>query len=193
MPNSHMPGRWRLSRGNSVFKTGVPRRRGCPPAEMSAFRSRCCAASTRRGRASSTSTICISASNGSTASTMPTRSVHAVAPRSVRPGLSEHHGDGTPGSTVWVPVGDVRALHAELHATRYGLLNPGVEDYSPGGRPSKSSIRSPTRSGSGRPRPEALRATSSKLSPDPISSTDWPPHLSRRQAGWQHRTYVRNP
>ncbi len=47
--------------------------------------------------------------------------------------LSEHHGDGTPGSTVWVPVDDVRALHAELHATGYGRLNPGIEDDSPGG------------------------------------------------------------
>lgn len=49
------------------------------------------------------------------------------------PDLSEHHGDGTPGSTVWVPVGDVRALHAELQATGYGRLNPGVEDDFPGG------------------------------------------------------------
>jgi len=47
--------------------------------------------------------------------------------------LSEHHGDGTPGSTLWVPVGDVTALHKELHATGYGRMSPGIEVDSPGG------------------------------------------------------------
>ena len=47
--------------------------------------------------------------------------------------ISEHHGDGTPGSTVWVPVGDVAALHAELHATGYDRMNPGIDADSPGG------------------------------------------------------------
>ncbi|BBZ02321.1 glyoxalase [Mycolicibacterium chitae] len=47
--------------------------------------------------------------------------------------LSEHHGDGTPGSTVWVPVSDVAALHEELRATGYGRINPGIDADSPGG------------------------------------------------------------
>lgn len=47
--------------------------------------------------------------------------------------LSEHHGDGTPGSTVWVPVADVTALHRELHATGYDRMSPGIEADSPGG------------------------------------------------------------
>ncbi|WP_032702087.1 glyoxalase superfamily protein [Mycobacteroides abscessus] len=47
--------------------------------------------------------------------------------------LSEHHGDGTPGSTVWVPVSDVTALHRELHATGYERMSPGIEVDSPGG------------------------------------------------------------
>lgn len=47
--------------------------------------------------------------------------------------LSEHHGDGTPGSVVWVPVADVRALHAELHARGSSRLRPGVDDDAPGG------------------------------------------------------------
>ena len=47
--------------------------------------------------------------------------------------LSEHHGDGTPGSTVWVPVTDVVALQGELLATGYPRMNPGVEADSPGG------------------------------------------------------------
>ncbi|WP_176562266.1 glyoxalase superfamily protein [Mycolicibacterium palauense] len=47
--------------------------------------------------------------------------------------LSEHHGDGTPGSTVWVPVGDVAALQEELRATGYPRMNPGIDADSPGG------------------------------------------------------------
>ncbi|MBK1783347.1 glyoxalase superfamily protein [Prauserella cavernicola] len=47
--------------------------------------------------------------------------------------LSEHHGDGTPGSVVWVPVGDVRALHRELTARRHPRLRPGVDHDAPGG------------------------------------------------------------
>jgi catechol 2,3-dioxygenase-like lactoylglutathione lyase family enzyme len=33
--------------------------------------------------------------------------------------LSEHHGDATPGSTVFVPVEDIDALHRELAAKPY--------------------------------------------------------------------------
>ncbi|MGY4709193.1 glyoxalase superfamily protein [Mycolicibacterium sp. CBM1] len=47
--------------------------------------------------------------------------------------LSEHHGDGTPGSTVWVPVSDIAALHGELHATGYDRMNPAIDFDSPGG------------------------------------------------------------
>lgn len=47
--------------------------------------------------------------------------------------LSEHHGDGTPGATVWVPVANVRALQQELDATGYPGMNPGIVADSPGG------------------------------------------------------------
>lgn len=40
--------------------------------------------------------------------------------------LSEHHGDGTPGSAVYIETAGVRGLHAELHAKEYPHLNPGV-------------------------------------------------------------------
>jgi catechol 2,3-dioxygenase-like lactoylglutathione lyase family enzyme len=40
--------------------------------------------------------------------------------------LSEHHGDGTPGSVVYVETQNVRAYHAELHGKDYPYLNPGV-------------------------------------------------------------------
>lgn len=40
--------------------------------------------------------------------------------------LSEHHGDGTPGSAVYVETTDVRAFHAELRSKAYPYLNPGI-------------------------------------------------------------------
>lgn len=47
--------------------------------------------------------------------------------------LSEHHGDGTPGSSVWIPVTDVSALHEELEQKGYPSARPGVEHDAPGG------------------------------------------------------------
>lgn len=41
--------------------------------------------------------------------------------------LSEHHGDGTPGSAVYIETRGVRALHGELQAKQYPYLNPGIE------------------------------------------------------------------
>lgn len=47
--------------------------------------------------------------------------------------LSEHHGDGTPGTALWIPVGDVEALHRELAAKRHPRSRPGIERDAPGG------------------------------------------------------------
>lgn len=47
--------------------------------------------------------------------------------------LSEHFGDGTPGTAVWIPVVDVRALHGELIAAAYRFARPGVDETAPGG------------------------------------------------------------
>lgn len=47
--------------------------------------------------------------------------------------LSEHHGDGTFGSVVWIPVADVRALHAELATRPHPRLRPGIDADAPGG------------------------------------------------------------
>jgi hypothetical protein len=47
--------------------------------------------------------------------------------------LSEHYGDATPGSTLWVPVRDVTGLHAELSAKRNPHSRPGIERDAPGG------------------------------------------------------------
>jgi catechol 2,3-dioxygenase-like lactoylglutathione lyase family enzyme len=41
--------------------------------------------------------------------------------------LSEHHGDSTPGSTIFLPVDDIDALHRELQGKQYRYARPGVE------------------------------------------------------------------
>ena len=41
--------------------------------------------------------------------------------------LSEHHGDGTPGTVVYVDTTDVTSLHAELHTKDYSHLRPGLD------------------------------------------------------------------
>jgi catechol 2,3-dioxygenase-like lactoylglutathione lyase family enzyme len=46
--------------------------------------------------------------------------------------LSEHHGDGTPGSVVWIPVADVYAYQHELLATGYPRMRPGIDADAPG-------------------------------------------------------------
>ena len=41
--------------------------------------------------------------------------------------LSEHHGDASPGSTTFVRMRGIRALHAELIGTHYSYMRPGLE------------------------------------------------------------------
>ncbi len=41
--------------------------------------------------------------------------------------LTEHHGDCTPGSTVFVRMRGIEELHRELTAKGYGYMRPGVE------------------------------------------------------------------
>lgn len=41
--------------------------------------------------------------------------------------LSEHHGDATPGSAVFIRIDDIGALHAELNAKHYGYARPGLQ------------------------------------------------------------------
>ena len=47
--------------------------------------------------------------------------------------ISEHHGDGTPGSLVRVEVKGLRAFHAEINAKRYKNNRPGLETPEWGG------------------------------------------------------------
>lgn len=47
--------------------------------------------------------------------------------------LSEHHGDGTPGSVVWIPIASADALHAELTRRPHRRLRSGIDRDAPGG------------------------------------------------------------
>lgn len=47
--------------------------------------------------------------------------------------LSEHSGDGTPGSVVYVTARGARELHEELQAKPYKYLNPGLGEGPVGG------------------------------------------------------------
>ncbi len=47
--------------------------------------------------------------------------------------ISEHHGDGTPGSVIWIPVRDIRSLHQELLRNPHARLRPGIDQDAPGG------------------------------------------------------------
>lgn len=42
--------------------------------------------------------------------------------------LSEHHGDGTPGSVIFCEMTGIRAFHAELTAKAYRYYRPGLEE-----------------------------------------------------------------
>lgn len=42
--------------------------------------------------------------------------------------LSEHHGDSTPGSAVFLPVDDIESLHKELQGKQYTYARPGIEE-----------------------------------------------------------------
>ena len=48
--------------------------------------------------------------------------------------LSEHHGDGTPGTYVRVDVVGLDELHAELGAKRYKYMNPAIQEQEWGQR-----------------------------------------------------------
>lgn len=48
--------------------------------------------------------------------------------------LTEHHGDSTPGSTVFVATSDLAAYHAAISAKGYTHNRPGLEPAPWGGR-----------------------------------------------------------
>jgi catechol 2,3-dioxygenase-like lactoylglutathione lyase family enzyme len=50
-----------------------------------------------------------------------------VSPGSLALHLSEHHGDGTPGSVVYVYMKGVEAFHRELNEKKYRHNRPGLQ------------------------------------------------------------------
>lgn len=48
-------------------------------------------------------------------------------------GLSEHHGDGTPGTVVWIPTRQLGAFRDRLIADSSEQLRPGIDSDAPGG------------------------------------------------------------
>lgn len=52
----------------------------------------------------------------------------------VRLFLSEHHGDGAPGSHICIEMKGLRELHAELCAKNYKYMNPGIVEQEWGTR-----------------------------------------------------------
>ncbi|VVS99885.1 Glyoxalase/bleomycin resistance/extradiol dioxygenase family protein [Rhizobium sp. EC-SD404] len=42
--------------------------------------------------------------------------------------ISEHHGDGVPGSAIFVPIVGLRAYHARITAKNYPNMRPGIVD-----------------------------------------------------------------
>ena len=57
-----------------------------------------------------------------------------VARGDCRLNLSEHHGDGTPGTYLRVRVDDLEGYHAELTAKDYKYWRPGLQDMEWGVR-----------------------------------------------------------
>ena len=61
--------------------------------------------------------------------------------------LTEHYGDGTPGTVLWIPVDDVEALRRDLVGKRHPRSRPGIDGDAPGGPtltvtdPSSNSLR----------------------------------------------------
>ncbi|GAB3746919.1 glyoxalase superfamily protein [Microlunatus parietis] len=53
-------------------------------------------------------------------------------PDGVRIDLSEHPGDGTPGTAILIEISEVAALHAELLGRNFGYAQPTLEDSEHG-------------------------------------------------------------
>ena len=58
----------------------------------------------------------------------PTAPVYMQISRDGLVHLSEHHGDGTPGSIAYVYTAGVRDLHRELNNKRYRHNRPGLQE-----------------------------------------------------------------
>ena len=48
--------------------------------------------------------------------------------------LSEHHGDSSPGSAVFVEMTGIEEFHREISSKKYRFMRPGIEDTFYGAR-----------------------------------------------------------
>jgi uncharacterized glyoxalase superfamily protein PhnB len=48
--------------------------------------------------------------------------------------LSEHHGDSSPGSAVFVEMTGIEEFHREITSKKYRFMRPGIEDTFYGAR-----------------------------------------------------------
>jgi hypothetical protein len=71
--------------------------------------------------------------------------------------LSEHHGDASPGSTVFVWMQDVDAYRTELIGKGYAYSKPGIQEEGRAGACSKCRTRSETAPASARSGQESLK------------------------------------
>lgn len=51
-----------------------------------------------------------------------------ISRESLKLHLSEHHGDATPGSKVFIPMTGIKAFHRELSGKHYAYAKPGLEE-----------------------------------------------------------------
>ncbi len=47
--------------------------------------------------------------------------------------LSEHYGDGSPNTALFIPGSDIEALHRELIDQQHGYSRPGIDSDGPPG------------------------------------------------------------
>lgn len=47
--------------------------------------------------------------------------------------LSQHHGDGTPGTVVWISIGNAKSFLADISSRSNRRLRPGIDRKAPGG------------------------------------------------------------
>ena len=47
--------------------------------------------------------------------------------------LSEHYGDGNPGSAVWIAMHGIEEFHRDLISAKYRFARPGIDRDGPGG------------------------------------------------------------
>ncbi|HSH61775.1 MAG TPA: glyoxalase superfamily protein [Acidimicrobiales bacterium] len=96
--------------------------------------------------------------------------------------LSEHHGDGTSGSAVYVETRGVRAYHAELQEKDYPHLNPGCRQdrgVYDAARPFREHAEIQRTASRAQEEVNAVAAACARRDPSPNSAMGVPAQLDR--------------